>query len=83
MELSRDCSVAYVANPAELTRIASRRTYPIGFPLEDVFRYDPAIFAALSEAHGKGDAARLRDLWGQAELDIESGNESREAATGR
>jgi hypothetical protein len=36
--------MAYVANPASLSRIDSGETFPVGFPIGDVFEFDETAF---------------------------------------
>jgi hypothetical protein len=41
--------VFYLANPDRIASVQAGETDPVGFPQEDVFDFDEAVFADLSE----------------------------------
>jgi hypothetical protein len=41
--------VVYLANPERIDAVEAGESYPIGFPMEDVFEFDEAVFAILVE----------------------------------
>jgi hypothetical protein len=41
--------VFYLANPERIAAVEAGESHPIGFPMEDVFEFDEAVFAALVE----------------------------------
>jgi hypothetical protein len=58
--------LVYLANPARLSAVAAGETDPVGFPVEDVFRYDAATAARLLQgwaANGNLD----QNLWTELE----------------
>ncbi len=59
--------VVYVANPNRMVEIASGQSYPVGFPYEDVFKFDSDLYARLSgEWESSGQTGP--SLWRQAVL---------------
>lgn len=66
VELRRDLDVAYLCNPLALEALAVGRTFPIGFPLEDVFAFDAGLYQDLMMAYSLGESARVSALWARA-----------------
>ena len=46
--------VAFVANPASVTRIATGESSPVGFPLSDVFSFDEKHYCQLRSEWSQG-----------------------------
>jgi hypothetical protein len=65
--VGRSRKLAYVASESALGSESSMETAGVGFPATCVFRFDSALFHALSEAWVAGDHERLASLWADAE----------------
>ncbi len=50
--------LAYVANPASLSRIDSGETFPVGFPIGDVFEFDETVFNEIRRNPAEWGLAR-------------------------
>jgi hypothetical protein len=65
--------VIYLTNDEGLEKLASGHSAPppIGFPVEDVFRFDEALFKRLESAMRRQEKAQLARIWSDAKPYIE------------
>lgn len=48
-------AIAYLANPAFLDRVETGESSVVGFPLEDVYQYDPQCFSEMVDLWKRGN----------------------------
>lgn len=60
--------IAYILKPSFVELPSRDRRSGVGFPLNDVFRYDDALMDKLSSSFEAGDEDALNELWDSAQL---------------
>jgi hypothetical protein len=64
--VERSPKLAYIASSAALSADDSDRT-GVGFPVNNVYKFDESLFRLLVSAWESGDHKQLLDLWSRAE----------------